>query len=125
MRSIAAASALSSTTSTRRRGEASARSAVGRLLLVASGRNERQPHDELAAVPQTFALRLDRTAMKPDQLAAQREPDAEPAATDERAVLGHLPEHLEHAFDALLRNAEALVLDTHDAPRRPLAPHAP
>src|SRR6185436_15575412 len=75
------------------------------------GGHQRQPQRELAAVPEPVARGHDRATVQLDELAAQCEPDAEPAATDERAVLGHLAEHLEDLRQALGRDAEAAVGD--------------
>ena len=72
-----------------------------------------QPHGERAAASRAGAGRLHRSAVQLDELAHEREPDAEPAgAALERAIALH--EQLEHARQQLGTDAHAGVAHGQD-----------
>src|SRR5690606_7855762 len=59
-------------------------------------RRDRQPQRQLTAFAETLARSFECAAVQLGETARQREADAEAAAADVRAVLGHLREHLEN-----------------------------
>src|SRR5262249_44424917 len=66
-----------------------------------------QPEDELAAVSQSLAARLDRPAVQLDELAHQREADAEPSLALQRLV--DAGEEIEDLRELPARDADAVV----------------
>src|SRR5690606_29637821 len=68
-----------------------------------------QPQRQLAALAEALARGFERAAVQRGETARQREPDAETAAADVRAVLGHLREHLEDFLEPILRYTQARV----------------
>ncbi len=74
----------------------------------AAGEVERQPDDEGAALAGTGADGPHRALVQVDQLAHQRQPDAEPALGVVH-VASDLAEHVEHRFQRFGGNADAAV----------------
>src|SRR6185436_9050708 len=114
MSSIAAASTLSSTTSTRRAITPRLRF---RLLLGTHGNRvdragERHAQGELAAAVHPLAARLDAAAVQLGDASRKRETDAEPAA-DALQRRAALHEHVEDALDHFRLDAASAVAHAH------------